>query len=81
MFYTCRTVLWCMWCVTVHCMLAHQNYSKTWTVSTLKGKENRYSQSEVLTIQGAFNGIVRGRDRAMSIYYPGVLTHPGAYTY
>ena len=32
-------------------------YSRTWIVSTLKGRKNKYSLSEVLTIQGAFNGI------------------------
>ena len=32
-------------------------HSRTWIVSTLKGRQNRYSLSEVLTIQGAFNGI------------------------
>ena len=32
-------------------------YSRTWIVSTLKGRKNKYLQSEVLTIQGAFNGI------------------------
>ena len=36
----------------------HCNYSRTWIVSTLKGRKNKYSisDSEVLTIQGAFNG-------------------------
>ena len=33
-------------------------YSRTWIVSTLKGRQNRYSLTEVLTIQGAFNGMV-----------------------
>jgi hypothetical protein len=32
-------------------------YSITWIVSTLKGKQNWYSLSEVPTIQGVFNGI------------------------
>ena len=35
----------------------HWQCSRTWIVSTFKGRQNRYSQSEVLTIQGAFNGI------------------------
>ena len=38
-------------------MLCICMYSRTWIVSTLKGRKNRYSLSEVLTIQGAFNGI------------------------
>ena len=29
-------------------------YSRTWIVSTLKSRQNRYSLSEVLTIRGAF---------------------------
>ena len=34
-------------------------YSRTWIVRKyLKGKLNRYSLSKVLTIKGAFNGIV-----------------------
>ena len=33
-------------------------YSRTWIVSTLKGRKNKYLLSKVLTIQGAFNGIV-----------------------
>ena len=32
------------------------HYSRTWIVSTLKGRQNRYSLSEVLAIQGALNG-------------------------
>ena len=36
----------------------------------------RCSLSEVLTIQGAFNATVRGRDRAYQYtYYPGILTN------
>ena len=31
-------------------------YSRTWIVSTLKGRQNSYSLSEELAIQGAFNG-------------------------
>ena len=54
-------------------------HSRPWIVSTLKGRQNRYSLSEVLTIQGVFNGIAWDRDRAMSSYYPGVLTNPGTW--
>ena len=37
--------------------------SRTWIVSTLKGRQNRYSLSEVLTIQGAFNGYEVGTEQ------------------
>ena len=60
------------------CTAYVRTYGRTWIVpvSTLKGrKTGSHYRRYVLTIQGVFNGIALGRDRAESTYYPGVFTN------